>query len=188
MVPMNITAYMNLQPKHIDLDFTTSTVRLDRSARNWDMDVYPSIEVAATAMNSDVATAYTVTAEIPDGSVFEVRGEIDQTEGKLGGYIAGLFDNFPAAYAAAAGLGVMGRRGDVLVRTAPVNVFSSVEEWSSTFDRGAARTASSSASFNLRSVVELAADDAQALGAADPEYAVWLKLNEKFAPKAGATA
>lgn len=187
MVLMKITAYMNLQPQHIHLDLTSGTVALDDSARSWDMDVYPSAETAAQHLYKDAET-YTVTAEIPDGSVFEVRGEKDQTEGKLGGYIAGLFDTFPVAYAAAAGLGVMGRRGDVLVRPAPANVFSTVEDWKSAFDRDAARATKPNNSFSLKSVAELADDDARAVGAADPEYAIWQKLNEKYAPKAGATA
>jgi hypothetical protein len=185
---MKITAYMNLQPSHIHLDLATGTVKLDGSARSWQMDVYPSVQAAAEALHEGYSS-YAVTAELPDGSVFEIRGERDQTEGKLGGYIAGVFDNFPAAYAAAAGLGVMGRRGEVLVRTAPVNVFSTVEDWKARFDLDAARAAKPADSTTLlRGIVELAADDAQALGAADPEYAVWLKLNEKFAPTVGATA
>ena len=187
MVRMKIIAYMNLQPKHIHLDLAKGAVSLDSSARNWDMDVYPSVGTAAKALHKDAAT-YAVAAELPDGSVFEVRGEIDQTEGRLGGYVAGRFDNFPAAYEASEGLGVMGRRGDVLVRPAPVSVFSSVEEWKAAFDRDKAREAKTNDSFNLRAVVELAPDDGQALGAADPEYAIWLKLNEKYAPTTGVTA
>lgn len=187
MVPMKITAYMNLLPKHIHFDLTTGTVALDDSARSWDMDIYPSAEIAAQHPYKDAET-YTVTAELPDGSVFEVRGEKDQTEGRLGAYIPGVFDSFPVAYAAAAGLGVQGRRGEVLVRPAPERVFSTVEEWKSAFDRDAARATKPNNSFKLKSVAKLAADDARAVGAADPEYAIWKKLNEKFAPKAGATA
>lgn len=187
MVAMKITAYMNLNPQHIHLDLTTGAVSMDGSARRWDMDVYPSVEAAAAARHSEESSTYTVTTDIPDGSVFEVRGEKDQTEGRLGSYVAGLFDNYPAAYEAAAGLGVMGRRGDVFVRLAPASVFSSAEEWKRTFDRDTCKTFSSSP-FNLRTVVELAADDGQARGAANPEYAVWVKLNEKFGPKAGVSA
>lgn len=187
MVAMKITAYMNLHPQHIHLDLTAGTVSLDGSARSWDMDVYPSVEAAAAARHSEGSSTYAVTAEIPDGSVFEVHGEKDQTEGRLGSYVAGVFDNYPAAYEAAAGLGVMGRRGDVLVRLAPASVFSSVEEWKHAFDRDTCKAVSSSP-FNLRAVVELAADDGQARGAANPEYAIWAKLNEKFGPKAGVSA
>lgn len=188
MGPMKITAYMNLRPQHIHLDLATGIVSLDASARNWSMEVYPSIEAAAEVLNKELAATYAVTAELPDGSVFEIRGERDQTEGKLGGYIAGVFDNFPAAYEAAARLGVMGRRGEVLVRTAPVNIFSTAEEWRTGFDLAAAAKAKPMDSTTLRSFVELAVDDTQAIGAADPEYAIWLKLNEKFAPTTGATA
>jgi hypothetical protein len=186
---MKITAYMNLQPRHILLDLATGTVSLGSSARNWNMDVYPTKEAAAAALSGakDWDT-YAVTADLSDGTVFTVRGDKDQTEGKLGWYVAGVFDNFPAAFAAAEGLGVMGRRGDIAVRPGPVNIFSTVEDWKARFDLSAARASSPVDSVNLRQIVELAADDAQALGTADPERAIWMKLNEKYAPKTGATA
>jgi hypothetical protein len=180
---MKITAYMNLLPRHIHLDLASRTVSLDKSARNWDMGVYPSKEVAAATLGKDWDT-YAVTADFPDGTVFAVRGELDQTEGKLGGYLAGLFDNYPAAYAAAEGLGVMGRRGDISVRPAPVNVFSDVAAWKVAFDYDQARKDSGSGAHYLRDFVELAGDDAAAMGTADPEFAVWLKLNEKYGPAA----
>lgn len=184
---MKIIAYMNLQPRHIHLDLATGVVSLDSSARNWDMAVYPSKEDAVATLNDEWGT-YAVTADLPDGTVFAVRGELDQTEGKLGGYLAGFFDNYPAAYAAAEGLGVMGRRGDISVRLAPVNVYSDVAAWKAAFNFDEARKDSGSGTLYLRNVVELAGDDASALSAADPKFAIWLKLNEKYGSKAGATA
>jgi len=184
---MKITAYMNLLPRHIHLDLTTRSVCLDASGRGWNMGVYPDKESAAAVISKDEAS-YAVTAELPEGTVFEVRGSIDQTEGRGGSYVAGLFDNFPAAHAAAKGLGVMGRPGDITVLPAPVNVFGDVDSWRAAFDRSAARKTTTSGTTSLLSILELAGDDAAALGAADPEFAIWLKLNDKFAPKTGAAA
>lgn len=184
---MKIIAYMNLLPRHIHLDLTTRAVCLDASARGWNMGVFPDEESAAAALSKDEAS-YAVTAELPDGSVFEVRGSVDQTEGRGGSYVAGLFDNLPAAHAATNGLGAQGQPGSITVLPAPVNVFSDVGNWREAFDLSQARKVTTAGPGSLISIVELAADDARAIGAADPEFAIWLKLNEKFAPRAGATA
>lgn len=187
MGSMKIIGYMNLTPDQIELDTAKGTVGLAESGRGWQEEVYPSVEAAAQEAGADRHT-YKVTAEVPDGSVFEVRGDIDQAEGRRGLYTAGYFDNFAAAFEASKGLGVMGRRGEVTILPAPMNVFSTVEEWKAETALRPARDSDPARRTELRAIVQLAPHDPKALGAADPEYAIWIKLNAKYGQAAGARA
>lgn len=180
MSRMKITGYMQLTTDHIDYDQQTRTVRLTKAARDWSKTVYPTAELAAERLMAG-AQIYAVTAELPNDSVFEVRGDIDQSEGRGGRYTAGYFADYASAFRAADGLGVQGTRGEVLIKTGIDRIYTSYEDWQEEFNLAAARNAPrASERISIREIVELAPTDETALGAADPEYALWLKLNEKF--------
>lgn len=181
---MEITGYMNLTPQDIIFDHATRAAALGPDARGCLGEVYPDAETAEFSRVKGAAT-YAVTAEVANGSVFEVRADIDRTEGKLGTYVAGLFSNYSAAFEAAGGLGVYGRRGMITVMPEPLQVFDSIADWQA--QRPTAQMVKR-AGTDLRQLVNLRAGDAAALEAADPEYALFLKLREKFAPQDGATA
>lgn len=180
---MEITAYMNLTPKNLIFDPVTRGTALAPDARNPRHVVHPDLESAASALIGGQAT-YTVTADVPDGSIFEVRGEFDQTEGHLGTYIAGLFSNYAAAFEAADGLGLHCRRGEITVRPELLEVFDSAADWSAR--RSPARYSGTSGT-DLRMLVNLRAGDTAAQEVAD-EYALFLKLSEKYAPQNGAAS
>lgn len=181
--PMKITGYMQLKPEHIAYDEQTRTVRLAKAARGWNFDIYPTEELAAAAAYKGSAV-YTVEAEVPDHSVFEALGDIDQTEGRLGVYCAGRFADYETAFRAATGLGVQGRRGPVEIKPPATRVYDTAEDWKADFDVQAARKIPRNGERILLSeVVELAPTDETAIGAADPEYALWLRLNQKFGEK-----
>ena len=183
MMPMKITGYMHLTPEHIDYDQQTRTVRLAKDARSWQRTVYPTAEMAAKDPFAGTQV-YAVTAELPNDSLFEVRGDIDQTEGRGGAYTAGYFADYASAFKAAEGLGVQGSRGQVLIKTGIDRIYTSYEDWQEEFNLAAARKAPRATErISIRDIVELAATDETALGVADPEYALWLKLNEKFGAK-----
>lgn len=53
--------------------------------------------------------------ELNDGEYFQVREEIDKSEGRMGTKPAGNFLDYPAAYAAAAGKNAQGGRGAIVI-------------------------------------------------------------------------
>lgn len=180
---MKITGYMRLKPEHIDYDQEKRTVRLAKDARGWGHLVYPTAELAA-ARPLQGAQVYAVQAEVPNDSVFEVRGDIDMTEGRGGTYVAGIFANYADAFRASEGLAAQGQRGYIQLKLGIEKIYTSYEDWKSDFSEREARKAPRGPErTDLHTIVELAPDDAAALGTADPEYALWLKLNEKFGAK-----
>lgn len=179
---MKITGYMRLKSEHIAYDQEKRTVRLSKEAHGWGHLVYPTLELAEANLGKG-QQAYTVQAEVPDDTLFEVRGDIDMTEGRGGTYVAGFFADYADAFRAAEGLGAQGQRGYLQLKLGIERIYTSYADWRAEFDEGKARKAPQTERKDLLSIVDLAPDDAAALGAADPEYALWLKLNEKFGPK-----
>jgi hypothetical protein len=181
---MKITGYMQLKPEHIAYDEQTRTVRLTKEARGWQHTVFPTADEAARWAADAGTEVYAVTAELPNDSTFEVRGDIDQTEGRGGLYTAGYFADYASAFRAAEGLGVQGTCGQVLIKAGMDRIYTSYDEWKAEFSPAAARTAPRpSERLSIREVVELAPTDESALQTADPEYALWLRLNQKFGAK-----
>lgn len=83
--PMKIAGYLNLRPEDIEYDADTCTVRLADSARRWGHTVYPIHADAAAGQGSGTET-YEVQALVPDGILFEVSADTDQTEGRGGAW------------------------------------------------------------------------------------------------------
>lgn len=183
MAGMKITGYMLLTPDLIAYDPEERTVHLAKEARFYGRMVFPTFELAATP-TARGEQIYAVQAEVPNDTVFEVRGDIDMSEGRGGTYIAGIFANYGDAFLAAEGLGAQGRRGYLNLKLGIERIYTSYADWKKEFNPAEARNApQGNERTDLLSIVDLAPRDAAALGAADPEYAVWLRLNEKFGKK-----
>lgn len=184
MGSMKIAGYMQLKPEHIAYDEQSRTVGLTKDARGWQRTVFPTAAAAAEAPAEQGTAVYAVSADLPNDSTFEVRGAMDQNDGSGGTYTAGYFADYASAFKAAEGLGVQGHRGQVLIKMGVDRIYTSYEEWAAEFDRDAARKAARSSNHvSIREVVDLDPSDGAALGTADPEYALWLRLNEKFGSK-----
>lgn len=124
---------------------------------------------------------YRFEGEVPDGSVFEVRGDNDQTEGRGGTYVAGYFSSYPVAYKAAQGLGVMGTAGYISVAPAPAKVWDDHSQWKAQFS--SRNPAAETRHIHLEQVLRLAPNDTAAMSVANPEYVAYLELRAKFEPE-----
>jgi hypothetical protein len=107
--------------------------RLNKTGRDTYPVVYPTLELAAAETFPD-AKAYIVTAEIEDGTIFEVLGRIDWAGKEFGAYTAGFFWDYDDAFQAAEGLGYGGNRTNILVRPGVTEIFEDFASWKAQFN------------------------------------------------------
>lgn len=178
IVAMKISAYAGVNPGEVEFDPITRTVSFTSKARP---EFRP--RVPEPGARGDRLSWFKVEAEIPDGSVFEVQGDTDQTEGRGGRYTAGYFSTHEAAWNASSGLGVQGCPGHVRIAPMPEKVWDSVKEWHSNRVNSKSKVRAA-APTELGAVFKLVQGDTDTLGLASPEYAAYLVLKAKFEPEA----
>lgn len=133
---MIITGYMNLAPDDVSaerLSPADGVLRLTKLGHSFRPSVYPTRELAGSeaAPGTDI---YTVSMDIDAETVFEVLGVLPGAGRRYGTYTAGFFWEYADAFAAAAGLGLGGSRGDILIRPEITEIFSDLASWKARFN------------------------------------------------------
>ncbi|MHA7274885.1 hypothetical protein ACX80Z_15860 [Arthrobacter sp. TMT4-20] len=176
---MKFRSFVNLSPEQLLHIPEAHRVTIDPSVDRTTLILYPTIRLAQESLKKrSTAASYLVSTQLGEDSFFEAIGSVEPADGSPVEYVAGLFYSYSDAFKASHGISSLYKDGRVVAvpRQRP---YDSYMKWSLDFNMPSA-VPSEVTKVDLRFAVEL--DDPSALVAADPQYAEFLRLKEKYEP------